>query len=118
MKYHQLTREQRYAIYLGIKEAKSQKAIARQINVHPSTVSWELSRNRNRFGRYPRTHADENARFRRERRPGNKGVKPEALSLPHQEDWSPRQISGYLSLNGIHISHESIYARIRSEESG
>nr|WP_259318466.1 helix-turn-helix domain-containing protein [Odoribacter splanchnicus] len=31
MMYHQLTREQRYTIYLGIKEGKSQKAIARQI---------------------------------------------------------------------------------------
>lgn len=122
MKYHQLTREQRYAIYLGIKEGKSQKAIARQINVHPSTVSRELSRNRNRFGHYPWTHADENARFRRERLPGNRSIDPaimkEALSLLRREDWSPRQISGYLSLKGIHISHESIYARIRGDASG
>lgn len=118
MKYHQLPREQRYAIYLGIKEGKSQRAIARQVNVHRSTVSRELSRNRDRFGRYPWTRKDENARFRRERCPGNRGVKPEALSLLRREDWSPRQIAGYLSLKSIHISHESIYARIRSDESG
>ena len=120
--YKQLTREQRYAIYLGIKEGKSQKAIARLINVHPSTVSREINRNKNRYGHYPWTHADENARFRRERCPGNRSLKAsvlrQALELLRKEDWSPRQISGYLSLRGIRISHESIYSRIRSDESG
>jgi len=29
------------------------------------------------------------------------------------EDWSPKQISGYLSLKSEHISHETIYKRIR-----
>lgn len=120
--YHQLTREQRYAIYVGIQEVRSQRAIARQINVHPSTVSREIRRNKNGQGHYPWTHADENARFRRERLPGNRSINreimKEALSLLRCEDWSPRQISGYLSLKGIRISHESIYARIREDESG
>ena len=48
MKYKQLTREQGYAIYLELQEGKSQNAIARQINVHPSTVSREVTRNMNR----------------------------------------------------------------------
>ena len=39
MKYKQLTREQRYAISLGLKEGKTQKAIALQIGVSASTVS-------------------------------------------------------------------------------
>ena len=50
--YKQLTREQRYAIYLGIQEGKSQTAIARQINVSKSTVSREIMRNSDRHGRY------------------------------------------------------------------
>ena len=54
--------------------------------------------------------------------PGNRGVDrnilKEALHLLKTEDWSPRQISGYLSLKSRHISHETIYKRIRSDESG
>lgn len=42
----------------------------------------------------------------------------EALSLLVREDWSPRQISGYLALSGKRISHETIYRRIRADDSG
>lgn len=49
--YHQLTREQRYAIYLGLQEGKSREAIARQIKVHPSTVGREIKRNSTHLGR-------------------------------------------------------------------
>ena len=34
------------------------------------------------------------------------------------EQWSPRQISGRLKLEGINVSHEAIYALIRKDESG
>ena len=50
--YRQLTREQRYAIYPGKQEGKTQSAIARQIGVNRSTVSREIRRNSNRHGRY------------------------------------------------------------------
>ncbi len=50
--YNQLTREQRYGIYLGISEGKTKKAIALQLGVHPSTISREIKRNSNRFGHY------------------------------------------------------------------
>ena len=36
--YNQLTSEQRYAIYLGIKRKIPKRKIARAIEVHPSTV--------------------------------------------------------------------------------
>ena len=114
MKYHQLTREQRYAIYLGLQEGKSLGAIARQLEVHKSTVSREVRRNGNRLGKYGWTAADERSRDRK----GNRAVKDEtmrvALRLLREEDWSPRQISGYLLLRGIRVSHESIYVRIRA----
>lgn len=122
MQYHQLTREQRYAIYLGLQAGKSFSAIARQIDVHKSTVSREVRRNSNRFGKYGWTAADERSLSRRGHLPGNRSVSREtlraALKLLREEDWSPRQISGYLRLRGIGISHESIYARIRSDETG
>lgn len=120
--YHQLTREQRYAIYLGLQEGKSREAIARQIKVHPSTVGREIKRNSTRLGHYSWRIAQETANLRKERLPGNRGVDPavlkEALRLLKTEDWSPRQISGYLYLKSKHISHETIYKRIRSDESG
>lgn len=54
--------------------------------------------------------------------PGNRSIDcnilKEALHLLKTEDWSPKQISGYLSLKSEHISHETIYKRIRSDESG
>lgn len=122
MHYNHLTREQRYAIYLGLQEGRSHTAIARQINVHPSTVCREIRRNSTRLGRYSWRIAQENADIRKERLPGNRSISPhvlkEALSLLRNEDWSPKQISGYLSLKSEHISHETIYKRIREEESG
>ncbi len=122
MKYSQLTREQRYAIHLGLQEGRSISAIARQLEVHKSTVSREIRRNSNRFGRYSWAVADERSHDRRHHFPENRAVDGnslrEALRLLKEEDWSPRQISGYLSLKGISISHEAIYAHIRSDESG
>ena len=38
MDYNHLIREHRYAIYLGSEEGKRHEAIARQINVHPSSI--------------------------------------------------------------------------------
>lgn len=120
--YKQLTREQRYAIYLGLKEGKSQKAIAQLINVHPSTISREIRRNSTRLNRYSWRIAQESADIRKERLPGNRGIDRnvlrEALKLLKTEDWSPKQISGFLSLQSKYISHETIYKRIRSDESG
>ena len=65
--YKQLSREQRYAIYLGIQEGKSQKAIARQNNIHPSTVSREVRRNSTKRGEYQWQHAQKLSDERRER---------------------------------------------------
>ena len=120
--YKHLTREQRYVIYLGKQEGRSQSAIARQIGVDKSTVSRELKRNSNRFGKYGWAAADERANDRKGHLPGNRalpgGVIREAMRLLREEDWSPRQISGYLDRKGFKISHESIYARIRTAATG
>ena len=120
MHYNHLTREQRYAIYLGLQEGI--KAIARQIKVHASTVSREIKRNSTRLGCYSWRIAQESADIRKERTPGNRGIDnnvlQEALHLLKTEDWSPKQISGYLSMKSEYISHETIYKRIRSDESG
>lgn len=120
--YNQLTREQRYAIYLGLKEGKTQKTIARLINVSSSTVSREIKRNSNRHGYYIWKEAQELADVRKERLPGNRKVKQSvidaALNLLKTEDWPPQQISGHLKQNSIKISHETIYKHIRENYTG
>ena len=121
--YNHLTREQRYAIYLGQQRKDSMSAIARQIGVSPSTVSRGISRNRTRTGKYVWNKADDIAVSRARRTPGNRRT-PEALrwrveQLIKEEQWSPRQISGWFRKNeGVYISHETIYKMIRTDESG
>ena len=90
--YHQLTREQRYAIYPGLQEGKSREAIARQIKVHPSTVGREIKTQLNPSGtlRYSWRIAQESADVHKERIPGNRGIGrnilKEALHLLKTED--------------------------------
>ena len=72
MKYSQLSREQRYAIYLGLQEKKTLTVIARQIGCSVSTVSREIKRNKNRFGKYIFTIACELTQIRRERYVSNR----------------------------------------------
>lgn len=119
--YSHLTQEQRYAIYLGLQKGESKKLIALTIGVHPSTISREIRRNSTRTGKYVWTKAHEKAGARIGRKPGNHS-KSEALrwrirQYILEEQWSPKQISGYLKREeGICVSHETIYRMIRSDE--
>lgn len=98
--YNHLTREQRYAIYLGLQRKDSRSAIARQIGVSPSTVGREISRNSTKSGKYVWNKAHDIAVSRAERTPGNRRTS-ETLrwrieQLIMDEQWSPKQISGWL----------------------
>lgn len=121
--YYHLTREQRYAIYLGLQRKDSRSAIARQIGVSPSTVSREVSRNSTKSGKYVWNKADNMAVSRARRMPGNRRTS-ETLrwrvgQLIADEQWSPRQISGWIKKEeGTSISHETIYKMIRSDKTG
>ena len=44
------------------------------------------------------------------------GIKTEVVSLLVTKQWSPRQISGRLALEGKYISHETIYKMIRGDK--
>ena len=119
-KYNRLTSEQRYAIYLGLKDGTSKKDIALLIGVHISTLYRELKRNKNKRGGYSWPLAHEMAEERKERLPGNRAtpewIKQKVLGLI-REDWSPKQISGYLKKQeNIAVSHETIYNRIRRDK--
>lgn len=77
--YHQLTREQRYGIYLGLSEGKIQKSNC-SAGVHPSTIGREIKCDSNLFGRYGWTVAHDCALSRRERFPGNKKLKADLIN--------------------------------------
>ncbi len=98
-KYKQLTSEQRYAIYLGLKNGKKKTEIAKEIGVCVSTIYRELNRNKNKSGGYSWRLAHEMTQERKERLLGNRStdewIRQKVIRLIRKE-WSPRQISGYL----------------------
>ncbi len=120
--YRQLTSEQRYVISALLKRKTSAKDIAEEIGCHISTVYREKSRNACKDGHYSARIAHEMAMERRERIVTNSRIKPgvidKAVRLLKEEQWSPRQISDSLALEGIKISHERIYQEIRADASG
>ena len=120
--YSHLTREQRYVIYLELQRGTTQEVIAQLIDVSKSTVSREIRRNSTKNGKYVWFKAHCKADGRKKRTPGNRGLDPllrwRVEQLIKDEQWSPRQISGYLAKEGVKVSHETIYAMIRNDESG
>ncbi len=94
----------------------SQKRIAQSIRVSPSTVCREIKRNFSKR-KYSASGAQEWADVRMELRAEhlsrNRAIKPpiknKILTLLKQEQWSPKQINGYLAKKGISVSHTTIY---------
>ena len=118
--YKQLTREQRYTIDILLKQKQRKKDIAQAIGVHPSTITCEINRNKSKRGGYSYEMANELSEERIFRLPGNRAisesVKNKAICFLKEEQWSPKQISGSLKLQGINISHETIYEIIREDK--
>lgn len=112
MSYTQLTEVQRYQIYSLKGIGFTQAEIAKRINVDPSTICRELSRNSGRRGYRPR-QANEKAIERRKEASKARRM-TEIMQTRVTEylmlEWSPEQISGYLrSEGGDWVSHETIY---------
>ena len=93
----------------------SQESIAEVLGVSQSAVSREIHRNRGERG-YRFKQAEAKAQARQAIR-----SKPRKLTVPtrskieaklRQMRWSPEQISGWLSEQGIKLSHERIYQMI------
>jgi len=117
--YTQLTREQRYQIYAFLKAGFSQSAIANEINVHKSTISRELERNKGKKGYRPKqAHALSGHR----RKQAVKFVKLTPGLIEHienfiKQDFSPEQVSGYLKRAfNLFVSHETIYQYILKDK--
>src|SRR5580693_1877060 len=114
-KYRRIKYEDRCQIYALSKRGSSQESIADVLGVSQSAVSRELHRNRGERG-YRFKQAEAKAQARQAIR-----SKPRKLTVPtrskieaklRQMRWSPEQISGWLSEQGIKLSHERIYQMI------
>lgn len=117
--YHHLNSAERWQIY-GLKgSGKSIRAIALQLDRSASTIASELKLGRGRDGKY-RPKTAEHCYQRSRRWSGTKRLKLTGAlwrqtrsCLLHR--WSPEQTSGRLALNGIMVSHTTIYKRIWKE---
>ena len=93
MNYTQLTQEQRYQIYALLKMGHNQTEIAEVIEVHKSTISRELQRNRGLKGYRPK-QAHQFALNRRRRAQSRIDGSTWALVESFiRKDLSPEQIS-------------------------
>jgi transposase, IS30 family len=122
-RYRQLTLEERYQIFIGIKTGWSQASIARFIGRDAATVSRELRRNKYPHevcgvpDHYRPAYAHEMAHRRRiEKGRALRCITGTLQSLVEQKlylGWSPEQISGRLwDEQQVRISHETIYQHV------
>jgi IS30 family transposase len=116
--YAQLTREQRYQIYILRKAGHLQNFIARELGVHPATISRELERGRGRRGYRPK-QADELAAARKQQRYRTRisAATWAMIESLVRQDWSPEQVAGWLSKEKrVCVSHERIYQYIYADK--
>ncbi len=117
MGYQQLTEGLRYQIACLRGHGLSQARIAKQIGVHPSTVSRELRRHQCELGYQPQL-AHQQAICRR--RGSKKYQVPtetiDFVRLALAADWSPEQISEVGALLGCPVSHEWIYRYVAQDK--
>jgi len=117
----QLTRDERYQIWVLRKAGNSMSAVARELGRHKSTISREVNRNSGGRGYRPK-QAHQKARARRElpRKPRRitgaiEETVRERLALQH----SPEQIAGRLKYEDhVQLSHECIYQYIQADKQG
>ena len=114
-----LSSEERRIIERLVQEGKSNKAIAGLLRRSKSTIGRELKRNCWRFrNREYRSEVAEAIAKKRRKRERKSRISLEILQKIfefYNADWSPEQISGVLRLQGIFVSHETIYRRIYAE---
>ena len=120
MKYHHLTAEQRYTIFVLLRQKKSRKEISQTIGISKSTLSRELKRNSGERG-YHWQQAQVKAADRQRRLQNYRnltlGIRNFIRAKMTGEQWSPAQIVGYLRRNGKpSVCVETIYAYIRADK--
>jgi IS30 family transposase len=117
--YKQLTSGQRYQISVLKKIGCNPTEIAKELEVHKSTIIRELTRNTGERGYRPK-QAHEKACERRAKVAHKKHILAETWKVVEEklrQEWSPEQVSGWLKkYQGIRISHEWIYQYILADQ--
>lgn len=118
MSYKQLTREQRYQIYVLLKAAHKQTQIASIIGCHKSTICRELRRNRGRKGYRPnKAHTLAKARQGQSHQPQISSTTWQTVEQLLRQEWSPEQIANSLrQLCQPTVSHERIYRYVYNDQ--
>ena len=118
-KYTHLNAVKRGQIEALKADGKSAQFIAKYIHVNSSTIYRELKRNGSKRN-YNAKKAEQAARNRKQhlhKRRKYKGQIRRFVLAYLAEDWSPKQISGYLkNYKHLFISHETIYQVIREDK--
>jgi len=116
--YTQLTREERYQIYVLKQAGHQQNEIAKMLDRHKSTISRELRRNRGLRGYRPKqAHRLALARRSAKVRPRFGSPIWRQIKVLIRQDWSPEQIAGRLKIEQrVQVSHESIYQYIYADK--
>lgn len=113
MSFSQITTDERYMIATLRWQGFCPAEIGRRIGRHRSSITREIGRNLCADGAYRAEKADSRTRHRRRtsRQDWNFSKAEFSLVLSRlEQDWSPKQIAGRLSLEGLlNISHETIY---------
>lgn len=116
--YAQLTQEQRYQIAALLKAGHTQTEIACVLDVHKSTISRELNRNRGLRGYRPK-QAHELSLARRRKKQLSR-ITPKQWQWVEQllrGDWSPEQVSLWLgAADRCIVSHEWIYQYVYEDK--
>jgi len=120
MKYTQLTLSKRYHISTLNKQGYSQRYIAQEVEVHPSTISRELRRNNDLVRGYNAELAQIlSTKTEMQKKKRYSLTKPieKYIRAKLKQDWSPEQISGRMKLDtGVSVVHETIYRYIYSNK--
>lgn len=109
-----LTQHERYYIWQRMSRGDLVSTIAKDIEVHRSTIYRELKRNKNDEGKYLPGTAELKTRQRRaDSKPKFKQFTPqviEYIATGLTNLWSPEQLSGRMPKDlKVKISHETIY---------
>ena len=120
-KYNHLSKVERYQLSVLLKAGHSISYIAKQLNVHRSTLYREVKRNSKPRGSYDAIYANEYSEIRKERFSKRRKLNIEMINIIRDKlengQWSPEQIKGYCDKNNIAmVSHERIYQYIYEDK--
>ena len=112
--YHHLTRDTRCQLYTLMKRGDSALIMAKELNIHRSTLYREVKRNSGLRGyRYKQAH-EKSSHRRCQASKKKPKMTEDTISVIEEKlrlQWSPEQISGWLKKQEypITVSHETIY---------